>query len=115
MRTLGVVVVMLLIASPGVAQETPDLTPEQQVLVELNNEAERLANNLQTALEQVATLQARVNVLTRAYNILRLSLIREQSTPAMEGYIYNWDIDSNTGQRRGLVPVSDELADDKEP
>ena len=100
---------LVLILSPltitTAAQEAsiPRLTADQSTIVELNNELERLANDVQNALEQVATLQARVNVLTRAYNTLRLSLVREQSTPELEGWIFDWTIDPETGQRRGLI------------
>jgi len=105
---------LVLILSPltitPAAQEAsiPRLTADQSTIVELNNELERLANDVQSALEQVATLQARVNVLTRAYNTLRLSLVREQSTPELEGWIFDWTIDPETGQRRGLIKRLDD-------
>lgn len=90
------------------AQEVPALTAEQRVMVELNNEVERLANDLQLALDQIVALQSRVNVLTRAYNSLRLSLVRERSTPAVEGFTFDWTLDGDSRQRRGLVPVPPE-------
>ena len=86
---------------------TPVLTSEQRMLVEFNNETERLANALQDALEQVHDLQVQVNALTRAKNILRLSVLREYSTPKKPGFVFDWSVGEN-GQRLGLVPVAEE-------
>ena len=108
--SVRVSVIVWLVAAVGSAVSTqeeapPELTAEQQIIIELNNEVERLANDLQNVLEQEASAQVKFNTLTRAYNMLRLSLIREQSTPAPEGFVYDWTIDPETGQRRGLVPT----------
>ena len=108
MRHALIVWLVLLSGVAVAAQDPPPLTAEQRVIIELNNELERLANDLQAALEQEAALQVRFNTLTRAYNTLRLSMVREQSTPTVEGYIFDWTVDPDTGQRRGLVPVAEE-------
>lgn len=100
---------LMLVVYSGVAsaQEAtaPALTVEQQVMVQLNDEAERVFNDLKTALEQIANLQTQVNVLTIANYVLRLSVIRERSTPKVEGYVFDWQIEADTGQRVGLKPI----------
>lgn len=96
----------------------PALTQEQRIMVELNNEIERLANDLQAALiqvhdalEQAHDLQVQVSNLTRAYNTLRLSLVRERSTPKVAGWVFDWQIDPETGRRRGLIPKPPDAED----
>ena len=105
MRTVGTIVLVMLVGAGLSAQEAPALTEDQQLVVTLNNEIERLANDLQQALNDLATLQTRVNVLSRAYNTLRLSSLRTESTPKAEGWIFDWQIDPQTGRRLGFARV----------
>ena len=112
MRRLITSAVLAALTSVVVAgHDPPALTADQQILVDLNDEAERLATELQVALEEVHTLTVQKNALMRAYNILRLSLVRERSTPTVEGYIFDWTVDPDTGQRRGLVRIVVTAAD----
>ena len=103
----AVIVIVVGVSTTMVSAQPPALTTEQRAMVRLNVEAERLANALQDALEQVHDLQVQVNALTRAKNILRLSILREYSTPKKPGFVFDWSVGEN-GQRLGLVPVAEE-------
>ncbi len=95
-------IAVLLLAAPAAGQTSPELTEQEQLVIELNNELERLINDLQAALESKVACQAQFNVLTRGYNSLRGAGLRTRSTPAREGFTFDWTI--RDGQRVGLVP-----------
>ena len=102
MRYLTTIALVVFFWADASAQ-APILTTDQKAMVQLNNEVERLNAALNTALAQIHDILLDNHNLTIVYNALRASVMRERSTPEMDGYQFDWTFDPKTGQRRGLI------------
>jgi hypothetical protein len=111
------VVLLLLVASPAMAQEKPK-ADDKPVAVSAITEVESLRMQIAQLLDEIAQAGEARRTVEKQRDQLRLQMVLMQSAPVREGFTYDWSVGAFRHLASGRVWDFDKkelVADDKTP